>query len=155
VLANPGSSANLLAVPALTSPKLGGRRPFARAGVDNVGHGAVGSPLVVPAVPQGKVLVIEYVDFKTQTAVTSGTITRYELVHKTGGAQFSHALPVFSSANNNGLGSIFLGREQVRFYADPGSQVFVQIFPDGSASGPNASPISVVANISRYLVDAQ
>ena len=94
-------------------------------------------------VPEGKVLVIEQV---TATATPPiGQVVRLFSLRTTAGGVFAfHTVP----AAVNGSGD-FLGCQQVRLYADPGS--LVQLSAPRSA---NTGSFLTVASVSGYLIPA-
>lgn len=103
-----------------------------------------------PAVPAGKILVVEYVNVKInmppgqkpyRTALYPGFLSSH-----------AYYIPTaFQAASYGGGFDQWLGSEQVKFYVPAGQMLNGQVYRDSIAG---SSPSAIEVNVTGYLVDA-
>ena len=100
------------------------RQPVQVAGFVNIDNGTFGTanPLILYTVPDGKRLVIEWASVGAN--VPAGQrITSFTFSTTAGNTGQGHRLVVYDQGTTFNCSAHFTASQQVRFYADPGTQV--------------------------------
>jgi hypothetical protein len=103
-------------------------------------------------VPEGKMLVIEY--FTARTELSRGHRAIFSLSIQTNGSYTTHQMVSFGQGRFDGptvFGDVFASSELTRFYADSGSEVFMNATRSSTAT--TGVLVFVTWTISGYLVD--
>jgi hypothetical protein len=145
---------NVVNTPTVSDADNPARQPFQASGTGVLTAAGETGNVPITTVPGGKRLIIEHVSVfcfaQTGQRIFLASIG-VALQNVYNGANLNHYLTL-SPQGSNGLDlDFYTASEQVRLYADPGTQVFVYAAGNpGSASG---SPTTVHFAISGYLVD--